>query len=160
MEILQVTLGIVFSRRLHLALRYLSSPWEYLLRIPGTPHIQGKGTLHLGQHFLRILSFILFGRSGHFYSRVSRVSNCVRVQAGILEFLLSGPPPAWMGMGMDMDMDMDQVWSGRSSSSISFLPLRGWKLFFFLCFFSFLWAGGEGIEFSSWTCSLSSLISR
>lgn len=46
-----------------------------------------------------------------------------------------------MGMDMDMDMDMDQVWSGRSSSSISFLPLRGWK-FLFLCFFSFFFGLG------------------
>lgn len=32
----------------------------------------------------------------------------MRVQAGILEFLLSDPP-AWMWMWIDMDMD--QVWS-------------------------------------------------
>lgn len=70
----------------------------------------------------------------------------MRVQAGILEFLLSGPPRLdvhvdWHGM------DMDQVW-----------------LIFFINFFSalegveiaflFSLAGGVGIEYRSWTCSL------
>lgn len=144
MEILQVTLGIVFSRRLHLALRYLSSPWEYLLRIPGTPHIQGKGTLHLGQHFLHFLSFILFGRSGHFYSRVSKVSNCVRVQAGILEFLLSGPPPRLDGDGHGHGHGHGSglVWSIFFINFFS--ALEGVEIAFLFCFFG-LWVKLVGL---------------
>lgn len=129
-EIQQVTLGIVFSRRLHLALAL--GEQEYLTRYSAYTR-KGEPCIWDKQHsFFLFLFFFLFGRSGHFYSRVSRVSNCVRVQAGILEFYCLGPL-AWMWI----DMAWTWIRSGRSSSSISFLPLRGWKLLFLFLFFFF-----------------------
>lgn len=113
-----------------------------------------RGTLYLGQQhsFFLFLFLFLFGRSGHFYSSVFRVSSCVRVQVGILEFFCLGPPPPppWMWI----DMDMDQVWSIFFINFFS--ALVGVEIAFLFLFFFFLWAGGE----VSWTCSLFFLISR
>lgn len=57
-----------------------------------------------------------------------------------------------------MGMDMDQVWSIFFINFFS--AFEGVEISFFVFLFFFLWAGGEGIEYRSWTCSLSSLISR
>lgn len=51
-----------------------------------------------------------------------------------------------------MGMDMDQVWSIFFINFFS--AFEGVEISFFVFLFFFLWAGGEGIEFSSWTCSL------
>lgn len=61
-ETLQVTLGILFSRRLHLALRYLALALGNIGRIPGTPHIQGpkKGNLAFGTTTFFLSFFLSF----------------------------------------------------------------------------------------------------
>lgn len=78
----------------------------------------------------------------------------MRVQVGILEFLLSGPPPRLDGDGHGHGHGHGSglVWSIFFINFFS--AFEGVEISFFVFLFFFLWAGGEGIEYSSWTCSL------
>lgn len=136
-EILQVTLGIIFSRlfsspRTKVPIQPLGIPFKNTRYSASTR--KGKPCIwdNIFSFFLSFFSFFSVDRDIFTPSLQSR-SEFLEI------YCLAPPPPAWMCMWMDM------VWtwirSGRSSSSISFLPLRGWKLLFLCFFFLFGWAG-------------------
>lgn len=123
LEILQVTLGIVFSRRLHPALRYLIQPLGIPSKNTRYSAYTRKGNLVFGTTTTTFSPYSFFS----FFS-VDRdiFTPSLQSRSEVLEICCLDPP----------GVDMAWIRSGRSSSSMINLfsaleALRGWKLLFF-----------------------------